>query len=390
MKIGIVCPYNMFKAGGVQECVLELRDELANRGHEVRIITPAPRKTLLDTQKDMIFIGTGADIKTPFHTTAQVSVGVKNEVIDKILEKEAFDILHFHEPWISVVSRQILIRSKAKNIATFHAKLPETMMSRTLERVATPYMKSILKYLDALTAVSEPAATYIRSLSAEPVQIIPNGINLEEYKAESSKLKAESTKPKENLRSSVSKLQSSELSKTILYVGRLEKRKGVNFLIDAFKLLQGTMPTTKLVIAGDGPDRIKLKAHAKSIGLENVSFLGFVSDSEKKQLFWDADLFCSPALYGESFGIVLLEAMAAGLPIVAGNNAGYSSVLKDRGQVSLVDPKDTADFAKRLELFLCDQELLKLYHTWSQDYVKQFAYKKVVDEYEALYRKVLE
>src|SRR5690606_16336645 len=109
--------------------------------------------------------GRARDVKSPFATVGQISVSINTKILDDVLEKEQFDILHFHEPWVPIVSRQILSRSQAKNVATFHAKLPETMMSKTIERVITPYTKSIIKYLDGYTAVSGAAAEYVTTLT---------------------------------------------------------------------------------------------------------------------------------------------------------------------------------------------------------------------------------
>lgn len=366
MKIGLVCPYNLFKGGGVQECVLAQYAELKKRGHDVRILTPRPRNVPEDHSEDIIFIGAGRDIKTPFHTTAQVSSTVKNETVDRMLVKESFDVIHFHEPWISAISRQILSRSKARNIATFHAKLPETMMSRTIERVATPYMKTVLKYLDTITAVSDAAAEYVSNLTDQPVIIIPNGINLDHYRI--------TPQPK------------SSKKQSILYIGRLEKRKGVNFLLQAFAELAKRNPDAELFIAGDGPDRDKLEMYVDGEKIPRVHFLGYVSQAQKMQLLNDASLFCSPALFGESFGIVLLEAMAMSIPIVAGNNPGYVSVLRGRGRLSLVNPKDTTEFTRRLEILLDDQELRQIWKSWAKAEVTQYDYPTVVDQYEKLYQ----
>ena len=150
MKIGLVCPYHIFKGGGVQECVFALQKELEARGHVARIITPLPRDVDdTDGVHDCIdFVGTSANVKSPFHTTAQVSVSLDTSAMAEMLEREQFDVLHFHEPWVPIMSRQLLTQSDTVNVATFHAKLPETVMSKTIERVVTPYTKSVLKYLD--------------------------------------------------------------------------------------------------------------------------------------------------------------------------------------------------------------------------------------------------
>ena len=370
LKIGLVCPYNITKGGGVQEGILAIRQELAARGHHAKIITPLPRDIDPGQWPGVIFIGTATDIKSPFATTAQISASLKSEEIEKVLNQEKFDILHFHEPWVPIMSRQLLSKSKGRsiNIATFHARLPDTLMSKTIEAVITPYTKPLLKRLDALTAVSSAAADYVQNLTTKPVVIIPNGINLEKYK----------------------KTKRTAHGKTILFIGRLEKRKGLRCLLSAYAIVQEAMPDVRLVLAGEGPDRSKLEMQAEQLNLKNVEFKGFVDEPTKMELLSEADVFCSPALYGESFGIVLLEAMAMDLPTVAGDNPGYAAVMQDRGKLSLVDPKNAAAFARRLELFLEDAELRQIWRDWAKEYVRVFDYPTVVDKYEALYMRLME
>ncbi|MEI6751090.1 MAG: glycosyltransferase family 4 protein [Candidatus Saccharibacteria bacterium] len=367
MKIGLVCPYNIFKSGGVQECVLAIFHELNNRGYDAYIISPAPKIIPESYDQKILLIGRSTDLKSPFHTTSQISVSVNTESLTRELHKHNFDIIHFHEPWVPILSRQILSRSKAKNIATFHAKLPDTVMSKTIEAIITPYTKSVLKYLDTLTAVSDAGAVYIRSLTEKNVRIIPNGIDLNLYK---------------------SSVKSSS-GPNILYIGRLEKRKGIKYLLQAYSLVLNQNPETKLLIAGDGPDREKLESLAKKLELDKVKFLGYVADDKKMELLANATVFCSPALFGESFGIVLLEAMACGIPIVAGDNPGYSSVMKGKGSLSLVNPKDSEEFARKLNIMLYDEDIRTLWKAWALEYVKQFSYKNIIDQYEDLYKQTV-
>jgi phosphatidylinositol alpha-mannosyltransferase len=370
MKIGLVCPYNINKHGGVLEVVLALKSGLAERGHEVRIITPNPRKNEPHNRpKDVIFMGTSTDFRSPAHTTTQVSSTHDNEEIDVILEKEKFDVLHFHEPWVPLLSRQLLQRSQAVNIATFHSKVPETLMTRTVIKVVNPYMRSVMKYLHELTAVSNSGAEYAASMTDQPITIIPNGIDLAKYQ-----------KVPKNAK---------HAHKTILYVGRLERRKGVKYLLKAFQLLAQDNPDVELIIAGDGPDREKLEMLADDLKLHNISFLGYVSEDLKLELLSKADIFCSPAIFGESFGIVLLEALATGTVCVAGSNSGYQDVMQEMGRVSIVNPEDTAEFARRLDLLLHEKGLRDLWQKWAAGYIKQFSYPNVVDQYEELYREAL-
>jgi len=370
MKIGLVCPYNVSLGGGVLEIVRDLHRGLKARGHDVKILTPQPRDISNVDTTDMIFLGAGTEFKSPMATTLQISASVDTEVIEQVLEKEQFDILHFHEPWVPVVSRQILSRSKSVNVATFHAAIPETLMSRTITRVVKPYTLTILKYLHEYTAVSDPAAEYIRSLTDEPVAIIPNGIDLSRYHWTEHK-------------------PAKDGSKTVLYIGRLERRKGAKYLLKAFKLLQMSDPNVKLIIAGNGPDKEKLQLLAEDLKLQNVEFLGYITDAKKMELLATADLFCSPAIYGESFGIVLLEAMASGMMTVAGNNAGYEALMESVGQLSIVNPRDDAEFARRMAVLLNEPKLQKVWRDWAKEYVKQYAYPHIIDAYEACYVKAL-
>lgn len=370
MRIGIVCPYNVALGGGVQKLVLAYQAELRRRGHDAIVITPEPRDMDGELEHDhVLFLGNGTEVSNPFHTTGQVSVGLNDE-IDRVLAEYKFDLLHFHEPGVPMLGRQMLARSNTVNVATFHAAFPETLVGRTFARVAVPYVKPLLKYIHEYVAVSEPAAEYIATITGKPVAIIPNPIDLTTFKP-----------PKTR--------DESKIYKTILYVGRLENRKGVKYLLQAFAKLQEKRPDVSLLIAGDGTDREKLEALARELQLQNITFAGYVSDGQKLEYLQTADLFCAPSPYGESFGIVLLEAMATGLVTVCGNNPGYRSVMAGLGSLSLIDPKETGEFAHRLDLLLHEKDLRKLWRSWAKDQVKQYDVKVIIDQYEELYNMAL-
>lgn len=370
MKIGIVCPYDVNKGGGVQECVHALQNGLKDIGHDVKIITPRIKGAPTNS-KDVIYLGTATDFRSPTHTTSQIGASITASEIETMLEKEAFDVLHYHEPWIPILSRQILTRAKCANIATFHAKLPETMMSKTFAKAVRPYTKSVLKYLDGFTAVSEAATEYLRTMVDVDVDIIPNGIDLNQFK--------------------VPKNRREKKKQKILYVGRLEKRKGLTYLLRAFAILSEKNPDLTMIIAGDGVDKVKLESLAAELKIaDKVEFPGYITDAKKEQLFRTCDLFCSPAVYGESFGIVLLEAMASGLVTVAGNNPGYASVMKGLGAISLVSPKRVDDLAHRMGLLLQERDLRDLWRNWAQDTITQYDYPNIVKQYEAAYIKAID
>lgn len=371
MKIGLVCPYSVNKEGGVLEVVLALKDGLQKSGHTVKLITPMPRGNSVEHPDDIIFFGTSTDFRSTSKTTAQISSTADNKKIDAILAEEKFDILHFHEPWIPFLSRQLLQRSTSINIATFHSKVPESLVSRSILKVVTPYLRSVMKYLHVYTAVSESGAEYVAGMMDDPITIIPNGIDLKKY------------------HKTHKKRATSEDETTILFIGRLEGRKGVKYLLNAFQLYAQDHPHTKLIIVGDGPEREKLELLAEDLKIPHVSFLGHVSEDLKLQLLAEADLFCSPALFGESFGIVLLEAMATGTVCIAGNNSGYVDLMQGIGGLSLINPEDTEEFARRIDLLLHEQSLRSLWQKWADNYVKQFSNELIVEQYEELYAEVL-
>ncbi len=369
LKIALICPYDIFKKGGVQTLIFNLKDNYKKQGHQVKIITPLIRGGKNFNDDDIIFIGRSRDFNSPLHTTVQISASVDYDFINSILEDNQFDIIHLHEPWVPFMSRQILVRSKAINIGTFHAKIPERVISRTLVKVVNPYLKSVLDYLDGLTAVSNSAKEYLTGLSSQNIEIIPNGIELKKFTF------------KEN---------DQELCQRILYIGRLESRKGVKYLIDAYSEIYKINKSIELIIVGDGPNRSRLEIQAKVLGLDKIKFIGAVDDQTKIDLLKSSDLLCSPAIFGESFGIVLLEGLASGLPIVAADNSGYRDVLKGVGSLSLVNVKDKAAFVRLINIFLNQTEIRQLYRQWAQDYIVNFDNQLIADQYLKYYYSLLQ
>ncbi len=293
-----------------------------------------------------------------------------------MLSKENFDIIHYHEPMIPLLAGQILSRSKAINVATFHAYRPDALASKSLNLIHLPYHRNRVKYINYITAVSDAAAIFLRKGSKADITIVPNGIELARYNPDTVK----------------SYQEFDDDVKTILYIGRLEKRKGVDYLLRAYEEIKSWESSTKvrLVIAGDGPKMRSLKNYVAQFAIEDVHFLGFVSEDDKLSLLKTCDVFCSPAIYGESFGIVLLEAMAMGAPIVAGDNPGYASVMKETGRISLVNPKHLDDFVNRLQILIEEDRITDVFRDWAKNYVKQFDYKIVTDKYLDIYQKLLD
>lgn len=368
MKIGLVCPYDFFRHGAVQKLINLLDSELTERGHDVRIITPRPQGYSGEPPERTIFVGRSTKWNTPIKTTLEIGASFEPNGLEEMLELENFDIINVHEPEVPVLGAQIAARADCPIVATFHATFPETAMGKTIEMFRIPYARSIFKNIAAMTAVSDSAAKFVRDWSGQEITIVPNYIDLELFRS------AKEFKRDKNM---------------ILYLGRLEKRKGVKYLLKAFAELATKDDKVKLVIAGDGSDREKLEDWVYTNEVPRVEFLGAVSEKKKIELLKRAWVFCSPAIYGESFGVVLLEAMAAGTPTVAGDNAGYACVMKDTGLLSLVNPKDSSDFARRLEIFLRDESIRDRWLEWAEEYVEQFDSSKVIDMYEKVYKQVV-
>lgn len=372
MRIGLTCPYHMFRGGGVKEHVLALEEEYLKRGFYVKVITPLPSDYDGPIDDKIITLGTSRT-STAFAGTAwQWAFSVDTDAIDEVFASEQFDVLHFHEPMVPLWGRQLVMRSISANVATMHGRFYDNMKAKTVSTVVTPYTKPMLKYFDAFTAAAEVATEYFRTLSRKPITIIPNGIDLAKYS-----------------RSSTKQPKTDGSRREIFYVGRLENRKGVKYLLKAFNELAKAHADTHLIIAGSGPDDDKLRALVEELAIPLVTFLGYIDEATKIRHLHTADLACFPSPYGESFGIVLLEAMAAGTPTVAGDNIGYAGLMKGRGALSLVNPRDTIDFARRLELMLYDEQLRQLWCDWAKDYVKQFDWPIIADQYLKVYKQAI-
>ena len=384
MKIGLVCPYNMFeRPGGVQQLVTHLHEGLAKKGHSVKVITQRPSGFKNEPPKDYIFFGKVRDFRGGLGVSGDWGMPADREEIDRILQHENFDVINFHEPWMPILAWQMLKHSKAAHVGTFHANLMDNTAGKGWVNVFLPYGRGIGQKMHVLTAVSPtPAALLQNKVNRksraekrliENIKFIPNGIDLKVYKPPKKRLPLNGPN-----------------TKTVVYVGRLDRRKGVDWLIKAFAALMHKMPSAYLIIAGEGPRRNQLEQLAETLRIKNIRFTGYVDDEEKRRLMGNADLFCSPAMFGESFGIVLTEAMAMGAPVIAGRNSGYINVLKDQGMLGLVDAKATEDFAGRLELVLTNDKISRMLRSWGLHEVKQYDYSRVIDQYEAAYQEALQ
>ena len=376
MKIGIVSPYYMHTYGGVQSLILNMRGFLAERGHEVLVIAPRPRleEAVEQTPAGVVMLGASAEInfRNPFHTTFPLAASNRQLVADFLVEQR-FDVLHIHEPWMPLLPYQILQEATCPIVGTTHARWPRSWLNKSLEKARTPYFRLVLGKLDKITAVSMVAAKNATLVDKDcKVLIIPNAID---YAAYSRQIKA---------------ARRGDERPYILYLNRLERRKGPRLLLKAYRRYAEHHPSPlPLVIAGNGPQAEGLAGYVANHDLEHlVRFEGYVSNERKMELFANARLYVAPAPFGESFGIVLLEAMAADLPLLAGHNEGYKSVLTGVGAESLVNPNKSKDFAAALTRFTHDEDCRDSWLQWAREAIQKYDYSVIIDQYENCFKEV--
>ena len=334
MKIGLVCPYIYPESGGVAQHVRFLYENLRLRGHDVRIITAShgPQRA---SEGDILRIGVGFSMPTNGSVgTLTFSPRYLGQVRD-LLARERFDLLHFHEPFVPFLSLFLLRESRSVNVATFHAYAGFSPSYELGGRL----MRGHASRLHGRIAVSAAARHFIDRFFPGDYKVIPNGVDVPRFAGAVPVARWQDGVP------------------SVLFVGRLEPRKGVLDLLKAHRILRKTGSGNRLLIVGSGPQEREARRYVATRGLQEVEFLGRVSDDEKAQLFRTVDVFASPATGGESFGIVLLEAMAAGAPIVASDIHGYKGVVRRGREGLLVAPHEPKELAKAIARLLGDPGL---------------------------------
>jgi phosphatidylinositol alpha-mannosyltransferase len=332
MKIALVSPYDWHTPGGVNRHVDALATQLGMHGHEVRILAPAS-----GTVADPRVIVAGRPVSVPASgSSARIALDPwLGRRVRRILEQEQFDVVHVHEPLMPTLSIQVLRNSRKANpavvnVGTFHARKDG---GNRLYAYGRRLLKRWFRHLDGKIAVSPPAAEYVSRYFPGYYNIIPNGIDIARWEDPA-----------------IERLpEFDDGSINILYVGRAEKRKGLPYLIRAFGIVNARMPGARLIVVG--PDSRRWRRYRHSViasGRRGIVFVDGVSDAVLPRFHRTAQIFCSPATGHESQGYVLLEAMAAGLPVVASNIDGYASVLTDGVEGSLVPPRDVFALADAL------------------------------------------
>jgi len=366
MKVGLVSPYDFASPGGVRDHVRYLARQLQSMGHQTRIFAPSSRRDVDANGSD--FYRIGSPIAIPVNdSVARISLSfhLANRVA-AIVESEAFDVLHFHEPLMPAVPISMLRMSQTANVGTFHAY----SRSNVGYYYGRPLLQPYLDHLHRGIAVSEPARAFFnRYFPDYPLRVIPNGVDTDVFRPGQS--------PIRHLR---------DENVNVLFVGRLEKRKGLGDLLRGFEFLRARVPNTRLIIVGDGPLRGRVESFINRHRLSDVVLAGFVPDSVLPRYYSSADIFCAPATGSESFGIVLLEAMAAGLPVVATEVPGYMSVVEPGKDSLTVQPKGWAELGAALVILARDEELRRRMgdagHTKAQRYSWGSVALQVVEVYE--------
>ena len=365
MKIGIVSPYAFPRPGGANEHIRETYEQLKLLGHEVRIIT-APWGDDPAAQ-DVIRIGRA--IAVPYNgSIGRVTLSLRLEwLVERMLTRERFDVVHHHEPLVPFLSLQILDSATCPQVATFHA-FGDFSLSYWLGR---PIGQRYMRRLDARIAVSSAAKHFVSRYFPGEYRIIPNGVDVDFYG---------SARPLPEFRDG---------KVNILFMGRLEPRKGAAYLLEAYAALKASHPATRLIVAGRGPLLGSLRRKVASRGIDDVFFAGRVSDVEKARLYKTADIFCAPSTGRESFGIVLLEAMAAGRAIVASDIHGYKKVVQRNVTGLLVEPKDPDALCRAMAELIADPALRESLGQAGARRARDFDWAHVTRQLVGVYEEVL-
>jgi phosphatidylinositol alpha-mannosyltransferase len=366
VKIALVSPYDFAHPGGVILHISYLERYFTRMGHEVKVIAPASR-AVPDFGDRFIPIGKPRPIPSS-GSIARVTVSLMlASKIREVLEREKFDVIHFHEPLMPMLCTTILRLSQTANVGTFHASYgkPGYNFGRPIGKW---FLRRWFHNLDGKIAVSRPAMEYASSNFPGYYNIIPNGVDVEHFSPDIAPIE---------------EFKDGKLN--ILFVSRLEKRKGLNYLLQAFRQVKEELPNSRLIVVGPGTRlRRRYEKYVARTGLKDVVFVGMVGYDELPRYYQTADVFCAPAIGSESFGIILLEAMAMGKPIVASNIEGYASVISHGVDGLLVPPADKGSLARALISLLNDEALRRemgargrikaLEHSWEHISRRVFDY----------------
>ncbi|HTQ18270.1 glycosyltransferase family 4 protein [Mycobacterium sp.] len=363
MRIGMVCPYSFDVPGGVQSHVLQLAEVMRARGHEVSVLAPASPEMSLPEY----VVSAGKAIPIPYNGSVarlQFSPAVHGRV-RRWLSEGDFDVLHLHEPNAPSLSMWALRVAEGPIVATFHTSTTKSLTLTVFQGVLRPWHEKIVGRI----AVSDVARRWqMEALGSDAVEI-PNGVD-------------------------VGSLASAPLldgyprpGKTVLFLGRYdEPRKGMAVLLEALPKVLERFPDLQLLIVGRG-DEDQLRSQAADF-VEHIRFLGQVDDAGKASAMRSADVYCAPNIGGESFGIVLVEAMAAGTAVVASDLDAFRRVLREGEVGCLVPVGDSTALADGLIAVLEDDALRERYVAAGSQAVARYDWSVVASQIMRVYETV--
>jgi phosphatidylinositol alpha-mannosyltransferase len=341
VKIALVSPYDWSYPGGVRSHIEHLAHELRRRGHVVHILTPASGPARLKAETGVHKLAWA----TPFRingSVARVSITPSlSGKLRRLLTRENFDVVHLHEPFVSMLTLEVLHILRATPttcVATFHASSNRRASAPVMAyAMAKPFLQSAFARLDGWIAVSEAARAHVARFFSADFAIIPNGIDLTQYDGTLPALPA-----------------FADGKRNVVFLSRMESRKGLRYLLKAIPLVRDSYhgPHTRpvrFILAGDGPQRERFERFVQKKGWEDVVFTGYVSEEMKRALLAQADVYCAPNTGNESQGIILLEAMASGTPVVASDIPGFRTVITNPEMGILTQPRN----AERLAWAIC-------------------------------------
>lgn len=354
LKIAFVLDDSLDKTDGVQQYILTVGTWMKTQGHDVHFIVGQTSRADLQGVHSM-----SKNVNVRFNRNRMsMPLPASRSGIKALLDRENFDVIHVQMPYSPFLAGRVITLANKKSavIGTFHIA-PHSELVHVSNIILRAVVARSIPRFDKIISVSKVAQSFSKKTFKIDSIVIPNTLDLASF---------ENAKPFPEYKDTLN----------IVFVGRLVERKGCMYLLKAISLLneQNALPKIcKVIICGKGPQEAKLKAFVQSNNLSKiVEFKGYISEEDKPRYLAGADIAVYPSTGGESFGIVLLEAMAAARGVVfGGNNPGYASVIGERREL-LVDPHKIELFAEKLKMYLEDAKLRREIQKWQKTFVQQF------------------
>ena len=359
-RIGIVCPYGWDTPGGVQSHVRDLAEYLIREGHFVSVLAPA----IDDENLPEYVTSAGRPIAIPYNgAVARVLFGpIAFSRVRHWISQGDFDVLHLHEPAIPSISLLACWAAEGPLVGTFHAAAKRQKMTFAV----APFLEPVIEKLNARIAVSEAAReTLTEHLDTDAI-VVPNGIYASLYRD--------------------GRLDARWTGNTLGFIGRFEEpRKGLSVLIDALPEIIAEIPDVKIFVAGPGDSSDTLKDMQPSLR-SRFTFLGRISEEEKANFLTSVALYIAPNTGGESFGIILAEALAAGASVVASDISAFDSLLGHGEFGSLFESENSHDLAKKVISLLKDATVRRAIAERGKQYAQAFDWEVVADKIYDVYQ----